>query len=120
MTKLKTVPGSEIYFSMIRNRVAMTSNIPNQVGLNYKNLPNKKRSFEQWSKNVRLLPKQPGILVVFQVNRDGSFRFLKILKDQNNLQKAFYSITNLQYFEEIWGLLEKGTHLVMVQLAKAS
>jgi len=120
MSTLKSVPGSEIFFQLVRKRVATTPHPLNKTGWSYENKPCKEGSFERWINLSRLLPKAPGILVFFLINDNNELTYLKSLYATDNLQKAFYSITNLKYLEEIWDLLEDGKYQVMVQLAKVS
>jgi len=120
MTTLKSVSGSEMFFQVVRKRIATTRQPLNKTGWCFENLPCKVSSFDQWKAQAGLLPKAPGTLVFFRMNRNKELTYLKSLVASSNLQRAFYSITNLKHLEEIWGHVEDGTCQVMVQLAKAS
>lgn len=120
MSTLKVVSGSEMFFQVVRKRVATTPQPLNKTGWSYENKPCKDSSFELWIELARLLPKSPGIAVFFRLDDNNELTYLKSLDAPNNLQKAFYSITNVKYLEEIWDLVEEGKYQVLVQLAKAS
>lgn len=120
MTTLKSVPGSEMFFQVVRKRIATTLQPLNKTGWCFENQPCKVSSFDQWIAQASLLPKAPGTLVFFLLNKNKELMLLKTLNAPNNLQRAFYSITNLEHLELIWGHVEDGTCQVMVQLAKAS
>ncbi|MFM2038698.1 MAG: hypothetical protein RL432_1637 [Bacteroidota bacterium] len=117
---MNTVSGTEMYFFPVLKKVQTTVNPNNKTGWSYENQLSQEATFNHWISLSESLPSEKGTLVFFELDKSGSLTLLKTLSSPTNIRRAMYSLTNPTHLQWMWGLINGGTHKILVQLAKAS